>query len=124
MVKYVLEINGKDFSSLVERDSYNTGLIPVTTEPVTTLDGIDHVALIRTKGILTVNLNPQTATDTAELFNELLKWPLQVKYHCLQRNLDVYAAMKPTLPTVRHLSYCLYMGKRWNEISEISLEEL
>ena len=64
------------------------------------------------------------AEINAELSAELLKWPLEVKYHCLQRNIDVYAKMRPNALTANHLSYCHYMGGKWVQIGDIELEEL
>ncbi len=122
--KYPLEINGVDFSQMVERDSYNTSVQKVYSKTVTTLDGVDHVAPLRDRGLLTVKFNPQTAANTAKLCAALLESPLVIRYHCLQRNADVHANMIIDSVSSRFLSRVLYAGQEWNETESIKFKEL
>lgn len=125
MVNYVFEINGVDFSGMVERDSYNTSLTPVFSPTITTMNGVDHFVQVRTRGGLSVRLNPQTADDVARFCGELLKGPVLVRYHCIQRNADVYATMALDNDlTAAYLSRCLHRGLKWVEAESIALREL
>lgn len=124
VTKYPLEINGVDFSHMVERDSYVTSIHVVYSDTITTMDGVDHVAAIRNRGVLTVKFNPQTSANTAKLCTALLKCPLQVRYHCLQRDMDVYATMIIDSVSSQYLSRVLYMGQKWNETKSITFKEL
>lgn len=125
MVDFPFELDGISFSRMVERDSYSTDLEPVYSDETVTMDKTIHKRLVRNRGYLTVGLNPQTAADTAALCNALLKCPISVKYHCLQRHMDVYAQMvlDNTL-TASYLSRCLYRREKWNEVESITLMEL
>ncbi len=93
VAKYVLQVNGVDLTDLVERNSYSTSLTNVTSARITTLDGVDHVTLIRQKGVLRCRLNPQTAAETKLVMDALRVLPAEVYYHCIQRNANVYANM-------------------------------
>lgn len=125
MVDYAFELDDVDFSHMVERDSYSTELEPIFSESIVTMDKTIHKQIIRSRGYLTVGLNPQTAADTQAICTALLKGPILVKYHCLQRHMDVYAQMvlDSTL-TASYLSRCLYRGEKWNEMKSITLMEL
>lgn len=123
-VNLTFSLNGTDYSRMVERDSYATGLIPVYSDAVTTFDGVDHMVLIRSKGTVTVGLNPQTAADTKSICEALNRCPVTVKYHCLQRNTDVTANMIVSQQSAKFLSRCKARGYVWNEIDAITLEEL
>ena len=59
MIPYTFEINDTSFASLVKKYSYSTDRIPVESQRVTTMDGVDHVAVIRYKGVLSLEINPQ-----------------------------------------------------------------
>lgn len=124
MAKYRLEINGVDFSDMVEIDSYSTSRTAVYSEKVTTMDGVDHVVPLRHRGTLTVGLNPQTSANTVRLCNALTASRLDVIYHCLQRDVDVSAQMVLDSISSQHLGRVKYLGQRWNETSPITLQEL
>ena len=124
MTSLKFTVNNNDFSAFVERDGYSTKLVPVYGESIQTLDGVGHTSLLRKKGVLTVQLNPQTAADTALICAQLLESPCEVGYHCLQRNQDVTALMTIDSVTANFLSRCKYLGKDWNEIGSITLTEL
>ena len=123
-VDYIVELNGTDYRRMVERDSYQTFRTPVFSDAVTTFDKITHKVLVRMRGGLTISLNPQTAEDTRALCEELARCPVVVKYHCLQRDIDVYANMAPDTQSAQFLSRCRARGYRWNDLAAITLEEL
>lgn len=125
MVDYVFEIGGEDFSAMVERDSYSTDLSPVFSTTITTMNQVDHFIQVRTRGFVSVRLNPQTSADMARFCSALLKGPVLVRYHCLQRNADVYATMALDSDlTANHLSRCLHLGQKWSEAETVTLREL
>lgn len=123
-VDYVLKVNGVDFGRMVEIDSYHTSLEPVYGDSVTTMDGVEHIAVIRYRGAVEFTLNPQTDTASEKAFAALLKSPLEVYYHCLQRNADVIASMKLDSISAQHLGRARFCGRKWNEIPPITLMEL
>lgn len=124
MDKYLVEINGKEIGQMVEIDSYSTSLDPVYGDSVTTMDGVEHVAIIRYRGTVKFALNPRTDASTAEICALLLESPLQVRYHCLQRNTEVLARMKINSLSAQYLGRVRYGGRKWNEIPAITLKEL
>lgn len=124
MLDYTLTINGVDFTSMVERDSYRTSKIPVYSESIMTMDGVTHVALLRNKGEISFDLNPQNATDTASACTALLIMPCVVRYYDIQTQAYVNATMVIDQQTAQYLSRCLYKGERWNQMESITLTEL
>lgn len=124
MVNKTFKVNNTDYSGYIERDSYSTVTIPVYSETITTLDGVDHKALKRLKGRLTIGLNPQNAVNTAAICADLLSSPVEVQYTCLQRNQTVTAVMAIDQLSADFLSRCLYRGESWNSVQSITLTEL
>lgn len=124
MLDYTLTINGVDFTSMVERDSYQTRKIPVYSDSVTTLDGVTHVVLIRNKGEIEFDFNPQNAEKTAEACSALLMMPCEVYYFDLLTQDYVYANMVIDQQSAQYLSRCLYRGEKWNQMESIVLTEL
>lgn len=124
MVSLTFKVNNTDYSGYIERDSYSTSVIPVYSETITTLDGVDHKTLKRLKGRLSVGLNPQNAANTALICADLLSSPVEVQYHCLQRNLDITANMVVDTVSADFLSRCLFRGENWNQTQSITLTEL
>ena len=124
MLAYTLTINGVDFTSMVERDSYKTSKIPVYSESFMTMDGVTHVALIRNKGEISFDLNPQNAAQTSATCTALLTMPCVVRYFDLQTQTYVNATMVIDQQTAQYLSRCLYKGERWNQLESITLTEL
>lgn len=88
------KINNVDYSGYLTKYGYKTALAAVYGGSVTTLDGVEHTAVIRYRGSLTVVLRPLEASAWATLSNALLTGPVQVKYTCLQRGMNVDATMK------------------------------
>lgn len=122
--KYPVVINGEDFGQMVECDSYETSVQVVYSEVVTTMDGVDHTKQLRLRGVFSAAFNPQTAANTAKLCKALLASPVQVQYHCLQRDEDVSAKMIVDSVTSQYLARVLCGGKKWNETRPITLKEL
>ena len=88
------KIDNVDYSSYITKYGYRTALAPVYGASVTTLDGIEHTAVIRYRGSVSIVLRPLEATAWATLSAALLSGPMEVQYTCLQRGVDVTATMK------------------------------
>lgn len=87
-------INGTDFSGYIQKYGYSTAYTPVYSQSVQTMDGIEHVAVLRYRGSVSVTLKPLTAAQWAVLSAVLATGLLSVTYTCVQRNTDVLANMK------------------------------
>jgi hypothetical protein len=124
MLDYTLTINGVNFTAMVERDSYRTAKIPVFSESVTTMDGVDHVALLRNKSSLTFEFNPQTTAQTKTAYDALTAQPCTVYFFNIQSNAYKTANMKLDEQSAQYLSRCLSRGLRWNQMDPITLTEL
>lgn len=124
MLDYTLTINGVDFTKMVERDSYETRKIPVYSDSVTTMDGVTHVVLLRNKGEVSFEFNPQNSTDTASACAALLSMPCLVRYYNLQTQSYEFANMVIDEQSAQYLSRCLYRGERWSQMDSITLTEL
>ena len=124
MVSFTFKVNNVDYSGMIERDSYETSLSPVYGETITTMDGIGHTAVLRLRGEVSFKLNPSTSAKTAAFAADLLNAPVEVKYHCLQRNQDVTVQMVLDGVSAQFLSRCLYGGASWNQLESITLKEL
>ncbi len=124
MLHYNFTVNGVDFKPFVERDSYNTSKIPVYSDPVLTMDGVEHLTLLRNKGEITFSFNPQNAVNTHTACAALLTMPCEVYYFNLQAQQYELATMKIDQQSARFLSYCLAYGFDWNQMADITLTEL
>ena len=87
-------INGVDFSDLLQTYGYSTAYTPVYSQSVQTMDGYEHVGVLRYRGSLTVNLKPLTGTQLKDFTNALSVAVPTVLYTCLQRNMTVQANMR------------------------------
>ena len=121
---YPVVINDEDITYMIEVDSYVTALVPVYGGSVTTMDGVEHLAIVRYKGKLSFSVNPMTDVQTAKLSKLLSAGVVKVQYHCLQRNTTIFATMKIDSITAQHLGRVRYAGQKWNELAEITLTEL
>ena len=124
MLDYTLTVNGTDLTNYVLYDSYSTNKTPVYANSVTTLDGVEHTALIRTRGSLTFQLNPQNATITQTIASSLLTQPCSVHYFSLQTQQYEDDTMKLTDQSADYLVKCKFLGQKWNQINTITLVEL
>jgi len=89
MIPYTFEINDVSFASIVKKYSYSTDRIPVESPRVTTMNGVDHVAIIRYRGVLSLEINPQDETSFNSFCAAVAAGVLKVKYRCLQTKTDV-----------------------------------
>ena len=87
-------IDGVDFSSYLTKYGYSTQYTPVFSNSVQTIDGVEHVAVVRYRGALTVTIRPLTGDEWAILSSALANGILTVEYTCIQRNTDVEAQMR------------------------------
>lgn len=124
MLDYTLTINGVDFTSMIDRDSYQTSRIPIYSERITTIDGVDHIVMLRNKSALSFSLNPQTAAQTKAAYNALIQQPCEVYFFNLQTQEYQSAYMITDRQTAEYLSRCLYKGLKWNQIGPVTFEEL
>lgn len=122
--KYQVIVNDLDITKMIDADSYDTSLEPVYGDSVTTMDGVEHVTVLRNRGTLSFGLNSLPAEKTAELCAALLAIPAKVRYSCLQRNTDVYATMRMDGVSAHHLFRISFCGAKWNELGTITFTEL
>ena len=109
---------------MVERDSYMTDTVPVFSERITTMDGVDHTALIRNKKTISFEFNPQTAAQTKIACDALSTQPITVYFFNIQSNAYETAEMTIDGQSAQYLSRCLSSGLHWNQMQPITLTEL
>lgn len=124
VTKYTVVINGFDLTNYVERDSYQTALIPVESSRVTTMDGVDHVHVLRHKGQLVIGLNPIIDRDLADFTDAVMVSPMTVQYHNIQKNEVITSQMTLDTYSAQWLSRCLFRGEKWNQTQTITFTEL
>lgn len=91
---YAFTVNGTDFKGYVSKVGYQTNLKPVEGNRITTINGIDHVSILRYRATLTVTLNPMTDAQFQTFCAALrLQNPCSVVFHCLQTNADMETLM-------------------------------
>lgn len=91
---YTFRINGVDFSNVITAYGYATQYVPVYSESVTTLDGVEHTTVLRYKGSLTITVRPLEGAELRALTNALAVGIPSITYTCLQRNTNATANMK------------------------------
>ena len=122
MTKFPFTVNGVDFSALVHKRGYATNRVAVYSDTVTTLDGVDHASLLRTKGILTVTLNPAEKSKMLELAEALKTLPAVVSYHSFQTGMTETETM-----TIAELPMALLLssaGKDWVGGFELTFRQM
>lgn len=122
MTHFPFSVNGVDFSGLVHKRGYRTNRVPVYSGKITTLDGRDHFNQIRTKGVLTVTLNPADKSRMLELMEELQTMPVRVRYHSFQTGMTETEKM-----VVQDMSMALLLstaGKDWLGGVELTFEQM
>ena len=122
MTHFPFAVNGVDFSALVHKRGYRTNRVPVYTPQIQTLDGVSHFSLIRTKGVLTVTLNPAEKEKMQQLAEELQILPVKVKYHSFQTGTTEEENM-----VAQDLSMALLLssaGKDWIGGFELTFEQM
>lgn len=93
MTEYTFKVNGVNFAQLVNKYAYQTDTVPVESNRVRTMDGVDHVVVLRHKGVLRVGINPADSAAFVNFCAELQKSPVEVEYTSLQHNADVVKTM-------------------------------
>lgn len=83
-----------DYSTYLTKYGYQVKEIPMFSDSVQTLDGVEHVAVIRYRKELTVTIRPLTATEWATLFTALSSGILSITFTVPQANTDVTANMR------------------------------
>lgn len=97
---YTLTINGVDFSTYIKPYSYSTEYMPVEGGSVTTMDGVDHIAIVRWKGAVHAELKPLTEQSLATLVTAITGvGAVTIQYSNLQRNSVITESMKPSKQT-------------------------
>ena len=91
---YTFEINGVDFTDIIKKYGYKTAYEPIYTDTITTLDRVDHTAIVRWKHGVTIPLRPLTVVRIAQLTTELKKGIPSITFTSTQTNGIVTAKMK------------------------------
>lgn len=91
---YTFKIGTTDYSTYLTKYGYATTLEPVYSDSMVDLAGVEHTAVLRYKGTLTVTLKPMEGTSWATLATALMTGILEITYTCLQRNSDIIASMR------------------------------
>lgn len=68
---YTFRINNSDFSDIIQRYGYETAYDPVFDDPITTLDKVDHTAIVRWKHGLRIKCNPLSEERARQLTQAL-----------------------------------------------------
>jgi len=123
MTTNTLTINGVSFADIVDKDQYHTEKVPVTRS-LTTLDGVDHVVLLREKGVLTFGCNPMTAERYAALCAALSGGVVTVQYTDLQSGTVRTASMAYDTKAATHIPRCMAKGAEWLEGISVTMTEL
>lgn len=122
--KYPVKISGTDITGFIVPGSYTTNLIPVYSEAVTTMDGIDHVSLIRVKHSISFSLNPVPDDRMDPLFALLRSGTVSVEYVPLDSGTAQIGTFRLDEMSVSYLYGVVCQGKRWNSIQPLTLVEL
>lgn len=91
---YTFKINGIDFSDIIMKYGYKTAYEPVYTDTITTLDKVDHMAIVRWKNGITIPVRPLENVRIGQLTTELRKGIPTITFTSLQKGSDVTATMK------------------------------
>lgn len=123
MTRNVLEINGVDFSDIVEKNSYHTERTPIT-QSVTTIDGVEHIAIIREVDSLSFKTNPLTQDRYKTLCDQMRNGFCTVRYTHLQVGAVLVEQMKYDAATAGYLADCKYLNKKWVQPGPIQFIQL
>lgn len=124
MLDYTLTVNGVDLTPYIRFDSYITDAVPVYSREVVTLDGVTHVTQLRTRRSVRFAFNMQDADTTALIASALLVQPCTVSFFSIQNQQNETAKMRIDGQSAEYLAECRLRGKRWNQASDVTLEEL
>lgn len=115
-------INSHDYSDIVDIHNYQTSLTPVEGSRYTDLDKVEHVAVVRHRGGLSVKINPVDEDKVAALCTDLITAPVTVTYYSFQRGHTVTETMMPDDTTVKDAFR--FLNKKYVEGFSIKLTEL
>ncbi len=90
---YTFKIDGVDFSDIITKYGYRTAYEPIYTDRITTLDGVDHTAIIRWRNGLTIPVRPLERPRLIQLTNKLREGIPTITFTSLQQGTDVTARM-------------------------------
>lgn len=124
MLDFTLTVNNTNLTNYIKYDSYETKKTPVFSPSVTTLDGVEHIAVVRYRGACRFEFNPQNAETAQTIAAALMTQPLAVRYYSLQTNQYEDANMKLDDQSAEYLAKCKFVGKKWVQIGKVTLEEL
>lgn len=91
---YTFKINTVDYSDCIQMYGYDTAYDPIFADTVTTLDKVDHTAIIRWKHGLTIRVKPLETTRLTQLVTALTAGIPSITFTSLQLGSDVTANMK------------------------------
>ena len=77
---YKFKINNVDYSGDLTKYGYSTTLEPVYGNSMTDLSGVEHTAVLRYRGTLTVTLKPLEGTAWSTLASALMAGSLEITY--------------------------------------------
>lgn len=120
--KLPLIVGGVQLGHMVERDSYATDLIPVKTQSIKTLDGVEHFDILGYRGVLTVRLNPQKLSDLSVFIRAFLPGKVEVTYFQQQLNRELTDIMVLSENSAKYLSRCLAGRAKWAEMDAVTIE--
>lgn len=122
MTDLTFQINGHDYSDIVEKRQYKTSYTPVVGTSYMNLNKVKRVSYIRYQGGLIVGLNPISAVRAAELYSDLMTQPCNVTYYSFQRNAVVTESMETEGINIQ--DGFEMMLKRWGTASTLEFIEL
>lgn len=95
------KVNGHDYSSMVTVREYKTNKIPVEGTSYVSLDKYNHTTIARYRGYLEVQINPQSPTELASFYDDLLNAPCEVQYWSFQSQSNVTETMMPSFSALQ-----------------------
>lgn len=123
MIEYDVTINGMAVKRLVSKYGYETGLEPVEGQAVTTLDTVDHLAVVRWRNTALLQFNPMDLDTLGDLMTAIkIRTPVEVKLYSLQ--LHEYVKCRMRCEAVSNRPTLLTSGKKIVEGFQITLTEL
>lgn len=124
MLDYSLTVNSTDITKYIKYDSYNTKMTPRYSQSIVTLDGVEHISLIRNVASISFEFNPLPASVTQTVASALLSQPCSVTYFNLQTQATTTANMKLDDQSAEYLVLCKAGGLKWNQTAPVTLTEL
>lgn len=121
MIDLPFALNGIDFRSAVNKNSYKTFLEPVYAGEMETLGKVRIRPLKRYRGGLHVGLNDLEENESARMSAELMRDPVTVTYYSFQRRRTVTETMQ--LEPYARAQLLQDGGERWLEGVTLKFEQ-